>query len=95
MREHLAEVMTDVRRPRAQPVFVGRHRRREAVLLSAERYEQLLVEERRAAAADALGSVRAEGLEPSPLGVEMLHHVVDGALSAEEATARLVAHYRR
>lgn len=64
-------------------------------MLSAERYAQLLIEERRAAAADALGSVRAEGLEPSPLGVEMLRQVVDGVVSADEATAQLVAHYRR
>ena len=95
LRDHLAEAMSDVRRPGARPVFVGRHRRREAVLLSAERYEQLLIEERRAAAADALGSVRAEGLDPSPLGVGMLAQMVDGAMSTEEATARLVAHYQR
>ena len=95
LRDHLAQAMTDVRRPGAAPVFVGRHRRREAVLLSAERYEQLLTEERRAAAADALGSVRAEGLEPSPYGLDTLQQLVEGAVSVEDATAGLVAHYRQ
>lgn len=95
LRDHLAETMTDVRRPGARPVFVGRHRRREAVLLSVERYEQLLTEERRAAAADALGSVRAEGLEPSPIGIDTLQRFVDGELSVEDASARLITHYQR
>jgi PHD/YefM family antitoxin component YafN of YafNO toxin-antitoxin module len=95
LREHLAEAMTAVRQPGGHPVFVGRHRRREAVLMSVERYEQLLEGERRTAIADALGSVRAEGFEPSPLGHDVLERMAVGTLDVEEATALLVAHYQR
>lgn len=95
LRNHLAEVMTQVRKPGARPVFVGRHRRREAVLMSAERYQQLLAAERRAAADDALGSVCAEGLEPTPFGLETVDQVVSGTLTAKEAIELLVVHHQQ
>ena len=44
--------------------------------------------------ADALGSVRAEGLEPSPTVIEILDHWVDSAIETEqlgEAAKRLAA----
>jgi hypothetical protein len=43
----------------------------------------------------ALGSVRAEGLEPSEFGHIVLVSMARGELDADEAVARLVAHYRR
>ncbi len=95
LRANLAETMGQVTRPDAAPVFVGRHRRAEAVLVSAARYEKLLVEERRAAVEDAIGSVRAEGLDPSPEGLALLARVVEGSMSFEDATAALVARYQR
>jgi PHD/YefM family antitoxin component YafN of YafNO toxin-antitoxin module len=58
-------VLDQVRRSPDAAVFVGAHRRAEAVLVSAERYEALQeASERQHAAAAALASVRAEGLEP-------------------------------
>lgn len=45
-------------------------------------------------AADALGSVRAEGLEPGATVVEILHHWVNGQIETEqlgEAAQRLAA----
>jgi len=47
------------------------------------------------AMAIALGSVRAEGLEPSEFGHTVLGSMARGELDADEAVARLVAHYRR
>ncbi|MDQ3150303.1 MAG: hypothetical protein M3R63_00785 [Actinomycetota bacterium] len=47
-------------------VFVGAHRKPEVVVMSVEQYEALVRSaERRQAVAEALASVRAEGLEPS------------------------------
>jgi hypothetical protein len=45
-------------------------------------------------AADAIGSVRAEGLEPGATVIEILSHWVDGAIETEqlgEAAQRLAA----
>lgn len=95
LREHLAEAMTQVRSPSAEPVFVGRHRRAEAVLLSADRYAQLVAQERQAAVASAIGSVRAEGLELSEYGEALLREVADGTLTTDDVRERLLAHYRR
>lgn len=95
LREHLADAMSQVRTSADAPVFVGRHRRVEAVLLSADRYAQLVAEERRAAMASAMGSVRAEGLELDPFGEAVLREVADGTLTTQEARARLLANYRR
>ncbi|ODU00676.1 MAG: hypothetical protein ABS81_22895 [Pseudonocardia sp. SCN 72-86] len=93
LREHLADAMTQVRGSEA-PVYAGRHRRAEVVLLSADRYAQLLAEERRSAVAGAIGSTRAEGLELSPLGESVMRDVADGSLTFDEARTRLLAHYQ-
>lgn len=95
LREHLADAMRRVRTAGADPVFVGRHRRAEAVLVSADRYAKLVAVERHSAVASAIGSVRAEGLELSEFGEDVLREVADGAISTDEARARLLAHYRR
>jgi hypothetical protein len=47
------------------------------------------------AVAIALGSVRAEGLEPSEFGHTVLSAMAHGEIDADEACARLRAHYRR
>ena len=94
LREHLADAMTQVRSSAGAPVFVGRHRRAEVVLLSAHRYAQLVADERRSAVASAIGSVRAEGLELSPIGEVTMREVADGTLTPDDARARLLAHYQ-
>ncbi|MBN9108107.1 MAG: hypothetical protein J0I34_04935 [Pseudonocardia sp.] len=48
------------------------------MLLSADRYAQLLADERRAAVAGAIGSTRAEGLELIELGESVMRDVADG-----------------
>ena len=50
---------------------------------------------RREAVDEALASVRAEGLEPSPECLEMLEAIAEGRLSTEEARQRTLARYRR
>ena len=97
LRSELAGVVKRVAEPGAGPVFVGSHRRPEAVLMSIEQYEQLhrLAEARRYAVTEALASVRAEGLEPSPEGLDRLAAVADGRMSPEEALAQALAPYRR
>jgi prevent-host-death family protein len=97
MRSELTGLVKRVAEPGAAPVFVGSHRKAEAVLMSIEQYEQLyqLAEARRDAVAEALASVRAEGLEPSPEGLDRLDAVAEGRMSLDEAVAQALAPYRR
>lgn len=48
---------------------------------------------RREAVAEALASVRAEGLEPGPECLERLEAIAEGRLNCDEAVAQLVQHY--
>ncbi len=50
---------------------------------------------RREAVVEALASVRAEGLEPSPEGLEMLEAIAEGRMSTDEARERTLARYRK
>jgi PHD/YefM family antitoxin component YafN of YafNO toxin-antitoxin module len=57
---------TIARVTKGAPAFVGAHRKPEVVVMSVEQYEALMRSaRRRQAVAEALASVRAEGLEPS------------------------------
>jgi prevent-host-death family protein len=95
-RAGLAEAMRRVQRPGSGPVFVGAHRRPEAVLMSVAQYEELVATtERRDAVAEALASVRAEGLEPGAEDLPMFDAVAAGELSSEELRERVLARYRR
>jgi prevent-host-death family protein len=76
-------------------VFVGAHRRPDAVLMSVEQYEALAAAaERQHAVATALASVRAEGLEPSPEDLQLFVAVAAGELSTDELRARVLRRYR-
>lgn len=95
-RATLAATLRRVQEPASGPVFVGAHRKPEAVVLSVTRYQELMAAaERRVAVAEALASVRAEGLEPSPEGLALLEAVADGRLSTEQARDRVLARYSR
>ncbi|GAA5175065.1 hypothetical protein GCM10023321_80290 [Pseudonocardia eucalypti] len=95
-REDLAGTLRRVQEPDAAPIYVGAHRRPEAVVISAQRYRELTeVDRRREALDNALGSVRAEGLEPSPEALELFEEVVAGRLTSEEVRQRLLARYSR
>jgi prevent-host-death family protein len=71
-RTGLTGVIKQVQEPGADPVFVGAHRKPEAVIMSVSQYEQLqrAAALRREAVTEALAS-GAEGLEPSPEGLDM------------------------
>ncbi|MGH3869796.1 MAG: antitoxin VbhA family protein [Pseudonocardiaceae bacterium] len=92
----LAATLKRVQEPDSGPVFVGAHRKPEAVVMSVSHYWSLLAAaERREAVAEALASVRAEGLEPSPEGLEMIDAIAEGRMSTDEARERTLARYRK
>lgn len=95
-RAELAATLKRVQEVGSGPVFVGAHRRPEAVVMSVSQYQKLVdAAERRDAVAEALASVRAEGLEPSAEGLALLEAIADGRISTEEARARALARYRK
>ena len=63
-REQLPRLLERFRRGDRHPVFLGSHRRTEAVMLPVEVYEELTARDN--AAAQALASLRAESMAPSP-----------------------------
>lgn len=95
-RAELARVLGRVRQSSDEVVFVGAHRKPEAVIMSVEQYEALQeAAERQHAVAAALASVRAEGLEPSAEDLAMFAAVAAGQLSTDELRARVLSRYRR
>lgn len=95
-RTALAATLRRVQEPDAEPVFVGSHRKPEAVVMSVSRYQQLVEgAARRADVDEALASVRAEGLEPSQDGLSLLEGVAAGHLSTAQARERVLARYGR
>jgi prevent-host-death family protein len=95
-RAGLAEALKRVQDPEGDPVFVGSHRKPEAVVMSVAQYERLTdAAAWREAAEDSLASVRAEGLEPSPEARAVLEQVAAGRLSEEQAIMQLVQRHRR
>jgi PHD/YefM family antitoxin component YafN of YafNO toxin-antitoxin module len=95
-RAGLAGVLDQVRRSPGAVVFVGSHRRAEAVLVSVEQYEAMLeAAERQRAVAAALASVRAEGLEPSAADLTLFVEVAAGQLTTDELRDRVLSRYRK
>lgn len=95
-RAGLAGVLEQVRQSPGAAVFVGSHRRAEAVLVSVEQYEALLeASERQRAVAAALASVRAEGLEPGPEELTLFAAVAAGEMTTDELRERVLARYQR
>ncbi len=95
-RAGLAAALDRVKRSDEAAVFVGAHRKPEAVVVSVEQYEALQeAAERQRAVAAALASVRAEGLEPSPEDLMLFVAVAAGELSTAELRNRIVGRYRR
>src|SRR5258708_20024319 len=91
-RAGLAGVLDRVRRSPDAAVFVGSHRKAEAVLVSAEQYEALQeASERQHAVAAALASVRAEGLEPSSDDLALFVEVAAGHLTTAELPQRILS----
>jgi len=93
-RAGLASTMARV--AKGAPAFVGAHRKPEVVVMSVEQYEALVRSaHRREAVAEALASVRAEGLEPSLDALEMLEKIAAGQLDEDEGIHSLCARYQR
>lgn len=94
-RAGLAGVLERIRRSPDAAVFVGSHRRAEAVLVSVEQYEALLeASERQRAVAAALASVRAEGLEPGPEDLALFAEVAAGEMTTGELRERILSRYQ-
>lgn len=101
VREFRAGLAEAIQRVRERgPVFVGSHRKAEAVLMSVERYDELMAAAgatvpRWVAVDEAVASVRVEGPEPSAEGRRRLEAVARGELSTDEAISQALAPYRR
>jgi prevent-host-death family protein len=94
-RAGLAATLKRVQDSERGPVFVGSHRKPEAVVMSVAQYQELVeAAERRDAVDEALASVRAEGLEPGPDGLAALDAIAAGRTSTDEARERTLARYR-
>lgn len=94
-RAGLAGVLARIRQSPGAVVYVGSHRRVEAVLVSVEQYEALLeTSERQHAVAAALSSVRAEGLEPGADDLVLFVQVAAGELTTDELRERIFSRYR-
>jgi PHD/YefM family antitoxin component YafN of YafNO toxin-antitoxin module len=95
-RAGLAGVLDRVRQSPGAAVFVGSHRRAEAVLVSVEQYEALLeASERQRAVAAALASVRAEGLKPSAEDLTLFVDVATGQMTTDELRDRILGRYQQ
>jgi PHD/YefM family antitoxin component YafN of YafNO toxin-antitoxin module len=92
-REQLPSVLDRFRQGDRTPVFLGSHRKTEAVIMSIDVYEEL-VARRRDAVAQAEASVRAEGGQPSPQAKIIIDEWVHGHISADEMEERIVDIYR-
>jgi prevent-host-death family protein len=94
-RAGLAGVLGRVRRSPDAVVFVGTHRKPEAVIMSVEQYEALQeAAERQHAVAAALASVRADGLEPSVEDLALFAAVAAGEMTTGELRVRVLDRYR-
>jgi Antitoxin VbhA len=89
-REQLPRLLERFRGGDRSPVFLGSHRKTEAVMIPIQVYEEL-TQRRLNAAADATASVRAEGLEPSTRSEIIIDQWVHGQISAEEMERQIAA----
>lgn len=92
-RQHLPQLLHRIRAGGREPVFLGSHRRPEAVMLPLAVYEELRGQ-RAHAVDDATGSLRAEGLTPSTIAAELAERYARGDLTAAQLEAMLLAYHR-
>ena len=102
-RQQLSQILARFRveGEESAPVVLGSQRRPEAVLVSYERFRatEARLESAEAwiararADAQALASVRAEGLEPDAFGHAVAQGVVEGEITDEQAIAELDKHF--
>ncbi len=91
-RERLPSLLERFREGDRTPVFLGSHRRTEAVMLSIDTYHEL-TNRRRNAVAQATASVRADGIAPSPDIEIVVNRWVHGEISSAEMEEQIAALY--
>ncbi|WP_306215194.1 antitoxin VbhA family protein [Actinoplanes sp. RD1] len=92
-RKRLPDLLAGFSRGDGESVFLGAHRKAVGVLVPVQVYDELRGERERAAD-DALGSLRAEGLEPSSVAAELAGLFARGRLTASQMEAMLLAYHR-
>lgn len=94
-RAGLTGVLKQIQEPDSGPVFVGAHRKAEAVVMSVSRYLRLReADVRRESVTEAIAAVRAESLESSKDCLAMFDAIAQGRMTPEEARERTLARYR-
>ncbi|WP_436885293.1 antitoxin VbhA family protein [Nocardiopsis dassonvillei] len=95
----LSQLSSDSVEPARDPIIMGAYRRPQGVLISVQEYEELIRvyenHRKRQSAAEAVGSVRAEGGEPDAETLADLALVAEGELSPEDAEERVLARARQ
>lgn len=92
-RKQLPELLAGFSRGFVDLVFLGAHRKAVGVLMPVRVYDELRSERERARD-DAAGSLRAEGLEPSPVAAELSGMFAQGRITAGQLEAMLLAYHR-
>lgn len=91
-RTQLPSILERFRGGDRRPVFLGSHRKTEAVMVPAEVYEELIAR-RREAAADTNASLRAEGLHVSAAVEAIVDEWVHGRITSAEMEDRIADLY--
>jgi hypothetical protein len=92
-RKQLPDLLAGFSRGSSDSVFLGAHRKAVGVLLPVKVYDELRGERERAVD-DAVGSLRAEGLMPSPVAAELSQLFAQGRITAGQMEAMLLAYHR-
>lgn len=92
-RKQLPDLLAGFSRGSADSVFLGAHRKAVGVLVPVRVYDELRGERERAVD-DAVGSLRAEGLEPSSVATELADLFAHGRITAGQMEAMLLAYHR-
>ena len=91
-RERLPSLLERFREGDRTPVFLGSHRRTEAVMLSIDTYHELIAR-RHNAVAHSNASLRAEGIAPPPEIEIVVDRWVHGEISTAEMEQQVAALY--
>jgi len=91
-RERLPSLLERFREGDRTPVFLGSHRRTEAVMLSIDTYHELTAR-RRNAVTQGNASLRAEGIAPPPEIEIVVDRWVHGEISSAEMEQQIAALY--
>jgi hypothetical protein len=88
-REQLPSLLERFRQGDRKPVFLGSHRKTEAVMIPVEVYEELT--QRDSAVAQALASLRAEGLKTTAGFNLIIDEWLHGRIDTDEMERRVKA----